>query len=448
MATRVFVLYVALLAAAAAAWAGNGHLLHGIGAVNSSLGGAGAGLPTDAISALHANPALLVRLDGYEVEISAEVFSDAPRIDSLGPLAARGGQRVRGRAEADHELGVIPAVGLAHHRSGGRLAWGFGLLGVAGFRTDWRADADDPLFQPPPNGYGRVHTDLVITKIPVAIAWQVNDRLAVGAELAVFQGRFAVSPFPVAPADCSRGPGGGVDLADCYFPPASNLVSAYAFTPQVGFYYELSAEWSVGGSWLGHQSYGDYEWNSAVQNPNRGDFGAPRRFGENVDGPETVVLGVGYRPSPRLRLALDARWVHYSNVSGFSGRGFEFVGGEPRLRGIGWENIWIGMLGVEYDASPQVTLRGGLNFNESPIAPQRVFQSLGTPSTYQQHYTLGAGIAAGPRLRIDLGAYYVPRDEKSGPLLSFREADGVVEGTEFTISDTIVSGLVSISARF
>ena len=56
--------------------AGNGHTIHGVGPVNSSMGGAGVGLPVDVVGALWANPALLTRLEGennlaFSVEMAA-----------------------------------------------------------------------------------------------------------------------------------------------------------------------------------------------------------------------------------------------------------------------------------------------------------------------------------------------------------------------------------------
>src|SRR4051794_15116222 len=71
-----FAFVAAALLTGAPAWAANGHLLHGVGAVNSAMGGAGVALPNDALGALNLNPALLTELDGYKFEFSAE-YNDA-----------------------------------------------------------------------------------------------------------------------------------------------------------------------------------------------------------------------------------------------------------------------------------------------------------------------------------------------------------------------------------
>src|SRR5436305_13625568 len=65
-------LAAALLLATPAVWAGNGHNLHGIGAVNSSMGGAGVALPIDTLGSLLLNPALLPGMEGSHFAFSAE----------------------------------------------------------------------------------------------------------------------------------------------------------------------------------------------------------------------------------------------------------------------------------------------------------------------------------------------------------------------------------------
>src|SRR5262245_5156358 len=114
-----------LLLAAVPAWAANGHLLHGIGAVNSAMGGAGVALPHDALGALQANPALLAGLDGHRFEFSAEYVTAKNSVSSnVGPFA--------GRTAETGDSSVIPAFGWTRHASGSRFALGMGFLGLAG----------------------------------------------------------------------------------------------------------------------------------------------------------------------------------------------------------------------------------------------------------------------------------------------------------------------------
>src|SRR3954447_23484345 len=60
------------LLAAPAAYAGDGHTLHGVGAVNSSMGGAGVALPVDTIGGLLLTRALATQMDASHFAFSAE----------------------------------------------------------------------------------------------------------------------------------------------------------------------------------------------------------------------------------------------------------------------------------------------------------------------------------------------------------------------------------------
>lgn len=458
--------------------AGNGHLLHGIGPVNSSMGGAGVGLPTDAITAVYTNPALLTQLEGTQVGFGTEFFEDAPELRSRGAIVhpdfynhpnyepfkfppdgdgsayINDGELFTHTNKSDTNIGVIPAFGWSHNPDGKRWALGFGLLGFAAFRTDWPGVetnlANDPpgspLFQQQPFGYGRTHTDLLVTKIPFAIGWQVNDRFSIGFALNIFRGGFAVSPFPIAPADCSAGHATflGEDEADeftegfCYFAAASQQVEAWAITPQLGFFYQVNPTFSLGFNYLAEQDFNGYDWNAIHANPTLPNFGEPYSFSEDVDGPPSFTFGIGIVPSPKLRLAFDTKFVEYTTTNGFKGRGFNAE--ERILSGVGWDDIWIVMGGLEYTASPKFTLRAGLNFNDTPITSERVFQSLGTPSTFQEHYTLGVSFEVARNFILNLSGYYTPRDEVSGPIL--QKDNTPAPNSEFAISDEIKSVLV------
>ena len=170
-----------ILLVSASAWAGNGHLLHGVGAVNSSMGGAGVALLEDSIAALHINPALLVKVNGNQIIFSSEFFEDGLRVDSVVGLRTAS-------TEATTQIGVIPAFGWMGHKPDAHVGLGFGLLGEAGFRTDYPQDSSNFLLLPQPDGFGRIYTDLSIVKIPFAFGFEVNKKLAVGFSINIYRG--------------------------------------------------------------------------------------------------------------------------------------------------------------------------------------------------------------------------------------------------------------------
>lgn len=475
MTRKPILLCLAGCLAALPVWAGNGHLLHGIGPVNSSMGGAGVGLPTDAITAVYTNPALLKRLQGTQVAFGTEFFKDGPKLRSTGAIvdpdsyasASYGdvtylddGAFFTQTNVSDTNLGVIPSFGWSFNPEGKRWALGFGLLGFAAFRTDWPGvetvvgndPPGSPLFQHQPFGYGRTQTDLAITKIPFAIAWDVNDRFSIGFALNIFRGTFAVAPFPIAPADCSvshdtiGGSPEGAFGSDsfCYFPPASQQVAAWAITPQLGLFWQITDKFSLGFNYLAPQDFDGYDWNSYHANPALPNFNEPYAFSEDVDGPQSFTFGIGIKPNPKLGIAIDTKFVEYSSTNGFKSRLFD--ADRRVLTGVGWGDIWIVMAGLQYELNEKYTFRAGLNFNDTPIDKDFVFQSLGTPSTFQEHYTIGVGIHVNESFILNFAGYYTPRDEVSGQILT--KENTRIPNSEFAISDYIVSALVGFEWHF
>ncbi len=134
---RSLALIACLLCLPGVAWA-QGHMLHGVGPVNSAMGGAGVALPNESIGALTFNPALIADVKGNQISFTTEFFQDGIKIDAtLG--------RLTGHTDAPSQLGVIPAFGWMLRDPSKKFALGFGLLAIAGFGTDYPADGASPL---------------------------------------------------------------------------------------------------------------------------------------------------------------------------------------------------------------------------------------------------------------------------------------------------------------
>ncbi len=416
--------------------AGNGHLLHGVGAINSSMGGAGTGQPLDVIGALHLNPALLTQLDGVNVGISVELF-----VDDLSLSTQEAGESPV-TTDSDGEPGVLPAVGWSLHKPGKNWAVGWGLLGVAGFRTNWPVDPDSLLLAPQPIGFGRLNTELQVTKVPFAAAWQVNDNLSLGGSLNLVQSRLIINPLPVVEPDCLPAVE-PFQNEDCYRPSTGVMVSEIAFSAQLGLFYRFNPQWSLGVSYTSELDTDPYQWNSFHVNPNittgPNAFGHPQVIEIDLDQPPIATAGLGFTPGPALKFALDIRWVGYASTQGIGGDGG--IDDRQRLVSIGWDDILAYMFGVEWQKSPTLTLRAGLNFNDSPIRESVTLNSGGTPSVFEEHYTVGASLAVYPGFNLDFGAYYTPENEITGPFTG-------VPGATVTLRNSIVSALVGFSFHF
>ena len=461
MLKRISFFFIVTVMFAGPAIAGNGHFLHGVLPINSSMGGAGVGLPTGAISALWGNPALITRLGYMRFETGTEFFKDDLSTTSV---TAAGVSRT---TKSDGEVGVLPGVGWILRPEGKKFAIGWGLMAAAGFRTNFPADPQNLMLAPlnaNPAGFGLLNTELAMTKVTFAGAYQATPKLSIGLAAVIFHGRLAISPNPVNDPDISGSLANGDFLA--IRPMVGGFVTEFGFGAQIGVYYEVSPKISVGASFTTPQNFSRYTWNSVHGNPNNANYLTARKADIDIDGPPVLSLGIGLQPTPKLKIAIDGRWVGYKNTNGigqppddvYKGTTYEGIGGGitppneaqvgpsgplPRfaLVSIGWENILIGMIGAEYQASEILTVRAGLNFNQTPIQEAVVLNSGGTPSVFTQHYTGGFSIALDEHFSIDGGFYYTPKNTVTGPFIP-------TPGATISLTDGIISGLMGFSASF
>lgn len=419
--SRTFKGFALLLAAFVAlpAWAGNGNQLHGIGAVNSSMGGAGVALPNDALGALNLNPALLTELDGHKMEFSAELADDDITVKSsvatpFGTFA--------GETEHTADPALIPAFGFTAHKPGSRVAFGVGFLGLAGFGADYPQDSTNPLFAPQPFGFGHIYSTYMMMKVPTVVAFQVNDNLSLGAALLVGRASLTARPAGFASPDCSAG---GV----CFVPSADSD-SAWGFGAQVGLLYKVSDRFNIGASYQSEMDFEDFEWNSAVANPNLPTFGTRRNLKLQVNNPANVVVGLGFMPTERLSIALDAKQMFFEDAAGFGDT-------------LGWEDITAYAVGVQFQASDRFALRAGWNETENAIPDIATVFNVASPAIFGSHATVGMGLGVTETLTLNLGYYRALSEEISGPFIS--PVAGPVPGTNVSIETSIDSILATFS---
>jgi long-chain fatty acid transport protein len=422
---RMFVLAACIAFLPASALA-QGAMLHGIGPVNSSMGGAGTALPNESLGALMFNPALIAGVEGNQISFTTEFFRDSIRIETT--VGGRTGVMV-----PNTKLGVLPAFGWMSRHPQKKLAIGFGLLGIAGFRTDYHQSDESILFAQPPAGFGRIFTDYRVTKVPVAFAYQVNPKLAVGASVNVYIGEFAVSPLPHRVFDTDA-------AGNRFYPEAGSLANAYAVAPQFGLHYQHSAMMSVGASLTLPQNFTKYEYNSTFANPNLPNYGRARTLDFDLDGPMILSFGTALK-NPKTQLAIDGMFTKYTGVEGFGSPGGIVDG---IVFPFGWRNVWTFKAGVQHKVTDKLVVRGGYNYSNMPLRDDKVLTMTGAPATFQHHYTGGLGLRMFPFLEAEVGVYFVPRDHVVGPFPDLE--NNVIGGID--TSNKLTSALIGLNFRF
>jgi long-chain fatty acid transport protein len=408
------------------AWA-QGAMLHGIGPVNSSMGGAGAALLNESLGALTYNPALIAGAQGNQVSFTSEFFKDDIIIETTVDT-------LHGRAEPDSQLNAIPAFGWMLRDPKGKLALGFGLIGLAGFGADYAADSATLLFAPVPGGFGRIYTDFRETKIPVAFAYQVTPKLALGGSLNVYISEFAVAPLPYQFYDTDAS-------GNRYYPEAGKMDRRWAVSGQFGFLYQATPLLGVGGSITLPHNYPAHEWNSTNPNPGSVDFGQPWTVSFDLDGPMIVTAGVGLKPGAKTQIAIDGMFTKYEGVHGFGGPG-GFNNGV--LDPFGWRDVWTFKTGIQQQVTDKLAVRAGYNFSQMPLRADVVLSATGAPATFQHHYCAGMGFKMFPFLEAEASFYYVTRDHVVG---QFTDLTNEVVGT-LDESNVLKAALIGLNFRF
>jgi len=426
---RSALLFVCLTLLPASALA-QGASLHGFGPINSSMGGAGAALTNDSLGALTFNPALIAGAQGNQISFTTEFFKDGIEIHTtLGSLS--------GDAHPSNQLGVIPAFGWMVRDPRKKMALGFGLIGIAGFRTDYPQDNGSILFSQPPSGFGRIFTDFRMTKIPVAVAFQVSKKLAVGASFNTYMGEFAVAPLPYKVFDVDQN-------GNRWYPEAGALTNRFAFSGQFGLVYQLNPMLSVGGSYTMKQNFSPYEWNSTYADPSSRLYGQSRRLDFDLDGPMIVTFGTGIKMGPTTQIAVDAMWTKYSGVEGFGSPGGIV---DRVVYPFGWRNVWTFKAGVQHQATDKLTARAGYNFSQTPLRSGVVVSGVSAPLTNQHRLNGGFGDKGFPFLEANTSFSYGPRGHVTGPFRDINNVRNVTIGT-VDVSNSVTSALVGLSFKF
>jgi long-chain fatty acid transport protein len=409
-------------------WASaQGAMLHGFGPINSAMGGAGTALPNESLGALAFNPALIAGVKGNQLSFSTEFFQDDINIRTTAGL-------LTGDANPTSHLSVVPAFGWMSRKPDNKMSIGFGLIGIAGFGTDYPQDNASILFATPPTGFGRIWTSLAVTKIPLALAYQVTPKLSLGVSFNTYVGQFAVAPLPHKDFDVSRN-------GDRWYPEAGKANQQFAFAGQFGFHYQATPSMSIGASITTAQNFSPYEWNSSVADPSSPNYGLDRKISYDLDGPMVISFGIAMKPGQKTQVALDGMFTEYEGVAGFGSPGGIV---DRVVYPFGWRNVWTVKAGVQHEASEKVTVRVGYNYSQMPLRPEVVISATGAPATFQHHFCGGFGYKVFPFLEMNASFYYVPRQHLVGP---FPDLDNVVRGT-IDESNKLTSALVGFNFKF
>jgi long-chain fatty acid transport protein len=382
------------------AQAEDGDELLGVGAVQKSLGGAGAAAGLDATWAL-LNPAGLTRL-----ESRLDVYADyldlertlEPSDTGLLPFA-----NWRAGPMRDDSGLLAPGVGFVYAKGPWRFS--AGAYAVEGNSVDF----------PQPRtivgvigANGDRRSKYLVVKTPLTVARDLGGGWSVGASLLPAYTRLRTDSLTL---DLIPTRGG------------NRWDDAWAFGANVGVLKDWG-RWSFGAAYATVQKAGEYDAYADL-------------LKEPLHLPQKARFGLAYRPWNGLEVLADYKWIDWSGVAV---RGNATVNG-----GLGWEDQRILKLGLVWQATERWTLRAGYSRGNSPVASEFVFANSLFPAILEDHFAAGVSYRFTDALEVHAAymraAQEEARENGRGDLYSI-----IGRGTEISMRES--SFTAQLSYRF
>lgn len=403
--------FAASLLTSTAAMATDGYFANGIGARHKALAGAGVADGRDATSAA-LNPAGILRA-GNELAISASLFVPLREFTAEGTGFLPGGT-----TESDRNIFLIPNIARNWKTVGNPYfdAVTLSMSGNGGMNTTYKPVTNPVCGAPIPlpvaagNGVfcgGKAGVDLTQLLISLAMAKSfgpVSIGLAptVAAQMFAAKGLGTFAPFSVSPTNLTN------NTHEVVFGAGLRGGLEWAITPSFRF-------GVTGSTKIYSQKFDDYAGLFAEG----GDF----------DIPANLQAGIAVDLSPRLTVMADYKRIWYSGVEAISNPSTNILAcaggdisqclGGTNGTGFGWSDMDIFKLGVEFRATPDLTLRAGYSYNTQQVQSRDVMFNLLAPGVVQHHITGGLMYRMSPNMDLELAGMYAPRTHVKGEELNF-----------------------------
>jgi long-chain fatty acid transport protein len=374
-----------------AAHATDGYFSHGYGMKAKGMAGTSIAVTGDAFGGAN-NPATMV-FAGNQFAIGVDLFSPHRKAERSGGAAFG----LDGSAESDSNYFGIPE--LAYNTMvRPDLSLGVTVYGNGGMNTDYPGDqlpspgACGPAtgpgtgFNPAPGPYnlfcgnGRLGVDLSQLVVAPTVAWRFLPDHSIGiAPLFAYQrfkaeGLQAFQGLSTSPGDVTNR---GYD-------------SSTGWGVRVGYYGQITPQFAIGATYQSKISMDNLDKYKGLF-AESGGFDIPSNWG----------VGIAVRPTSQWLLALDYVRINYSDAKSVNNPSNLILQcafgvdpstclGGPNGAGFGWQDIDVWKLGVQYEMSPQWTLRAGYNHSDNPIRSSDVTFNILAPGVMKDHATAGA----------------------------------------------------------
>lgn len=341
---------------------------------------AGSAAAADDAGILFFNPAGLGELDSLQLMVAAHGIDLSAEFEDRGsqlPPAGLGALPAGSTSDDAGDLSGVPNLYLAGPL-GERFAIGIGVNAPFGLTTEY----DDPWV----GRFQGIKSELETINVNPALSFRVSDALLLGIG----------ANYQMAEATLTNAVmlGAGIEGR------ARVELDDEAWGWNVGVLWSPAATTRIGLSWRSKLDY-DLEGDTTVTT--LAGTALPAASGPTaakLTTPEQVFLSAVQGLGDRWRVLADVSWTRWSRVSELAA--INPATGTPRdvLR-FGFEDAWRAALGASYEWSERWVLRGGLAWDESPVADE--FRTVRLPDEDRIWIALGARWRPSERVSVDAG---------------------------------------------
>ncbi|WP_175972094.1 OmpP1/FadL family transporter [Burkholderia sp. BCC0322] len=141
--------------------------------------------------------------------------------------------------------------------------------------------------------------------------------------------------------------------------------------------------------------------------------------GGRFEEPVQYGVGIAFRPTPKWLIGFD--WIRF-NYGGTHMLGNPIDFSEPlgavNGSGFGLTNVNAYRVGVQYDVTDKLTLRGGFEITNQPVTPANTAFTFLAPVTPNRTYTVGATYCVSKQSELSFAYSVSPRVQINGTGLS------------------------------
>jgi long-chain fatty acid transport protein len=344
----------------------NGLNMIGFGTESVAMGGADVAVARDT-TALNTNPAGLSNIGDQALDMfSAVAYAlDVGHADSFG-----------NDASVDNKLIGLGGFGYARRLRDMPVVLGVGLFAQGGAGNVYKNLAT------PFGGHDELSSVFRIAKLSFGGAWQPNERLSLGASLALIYADLQQKVFPQTSVAGFSG---------------YRIEGPHVLKPglKLGVQYRLHPDLTLGASYTTATDLpltgGHLTANLSAQGLGKVTYSDVRLTGLSL--PQAVELGLAWQVNPPLLLSFDLTWLNWSAAlkrSQLSARNPDNPAAPAEIVGVStlnWRDQYVLALGMDYALDARTHLLAGYNYGRNPIPAEHTQPLLA--ATAEQHLTFG-----------------------------------------------------------